>query len=133
MKLICKAGMIAIVALILNVKTSGAQEENPGESAGALFVKNKVPGLRYGPEKRSNDANKTEKPKSYAKGDFKSTLNEGKSQPAATARSTARRTVNNVARTAQQPLPSDKPAEKKELPKVEPPKPPSQGDEKKVQ
>lgn len=132
MKTIYKTGIIAAVALIFSANSSSAQENESGESVRKQYVNNNVPGAKYGPEKKSGKE-ETEKPKTYNKGDFKSTLDEGKSQSGGAA---ARRTVQKSARSAapgpQKPLPSDQPAVKEEVKKIDPPKPPSQGDEKKT-
>ena len=133
MKMIYKTGIIAVVALVLNAKPLAAQESETGESIRKQYVNNNVPGAKYGPEKKSSGKAETDKPKTYNKGDFKSTLDEGKSQGGvATVRRSVQKSVSTTVRAPQKPLPSDQAAEKKEQPKVEPPKPPSQGEEKKT-
>ncbi|WP_285058340.1 hypothetical protein [Pedobacter ginsengisoli] len=132
MKMIYKTGIVAAIVLILSANTSIAQENESGESVRKQYVNNNVPGAKYAPEKKSNGKEETDKPKTYNKGDFKSTLDGGKSQSGgATARRSAQKSVNAAARATQKPLPSDQPAVKEEIKKIDPPKPPSQGDEKK--
>lgn len=133
MKTIYKTGIIAAIALILNANTSVAQENETGESIRKQYVNNNVPGAKYGPEKKSSGKEETDKPKTYNKGDFKSTLDGGKPQGGgATVRRSVQKNVNTTARAPQKPLPSDQPTVKQEQKNVDPPKPPSQGDEKKT-
>lgn len=56
MKTLYKIVTVTIIALMLNVKISTAQEQNTKESLGKQYLNNKVPGLKYGPpskQKRS--------------------------------------------------------------------------------
>jgi hypothetical protein len=133
MKAIYKIGILTVVMGIVYCTTAGAQEFKTDESIRTQLKKGGVQGLQYGAEKKSSETTEADKPKTYTKGNFKSTLDDGKSQPGAAAgRKSAQRSLNSTARGVQNPLPSDQAAIKKEQPKVEPPKPPAQGEEKKA-
>ncbi len=52
MKTIYKTAIVAIIALMLNVKISVAQEPTTRESVRTQYTNNKVPGLKYGPSSK---------------------------------------------------------------------------------
>jgi hypothetical protein len=133
MKAIYKIGVLTVAIGIVCCTVAGAQEFKTDESIRTQLKKGGVQGLQYGTEKKSSETTEADKPKTYTRGNFKSTLDDGKSQPGVAAgRKSAQRNLNSVARGAQNPLPSDQAAVKKEQPKIEPPKPPAQGEEKKA-